>query len=215
MHLLVMAKEPVAGRVKTRLCPPCTAAEAADLAGAALADTLEAVAACGADRRVIALEGRPGPWLPDGFEVVPQQGASLGERLDAAWAEVGGPGIQIGMDTPQVGADLLDHALARLADGASCLLGDAVDGGWWAIGLQRAVPRLFGPVPTSRHDTGARQRARCRALGLAVESLPVRRDVDEAADAVEVALEAPDSRFAAKVRALGALGRWDDEAVIA
>ena len=71
-HVLVMAKSPVPGRVKTRLCPPCTPAEAAALAEAALADTLEAVAACGAGRRILALDGAPGPWLPAGFEVVAQ-----------------------------------------------------------------------------------------------------------------------------------------------
>src|SRR5690606_23084798 len=65
-HLLVMAKAPVAGRVKTRLVPPLSAAEAAAVAEAALADTLEAVAACGAERRVLALDGEPGPWLPEG-----------------------------------------------------------------------------------------------------------------------------------------------------
>ncbi|MEO5678521.1 MAG: glycosyltransferase, partial [Acidimicrobiales bacterium] len=71
---LVLAKEPVAGRVKTRLCPPLTPAEAAAVAEAALADTLAAVARCGADRLVVALDGAPGPWLPAGFEVIPQRG---------------------------------------------------------------------------------------------------------------------------------------------
>ena len=61
VNLLVMAKAPVAGRVKTRLCPPCTPAEAAAIAEAALADTLDAVAACGAGRRIVALDGEPGP----------------------------------------------------------------------------------------------------------------------------------------------------------
>ena len=69
MHLLVMAKAPVAGRVKTRLCPPCTPGEAAGLAEAALADTLDAVLEAGAGRCILALEGEPGPWLPAGFEV--------------------------------------------------------------------------------------------------------------------------------------------------
>lgn len=203
MHVLVMAKEPRPGLVKTRLCPPCTPEEAAGLAEAALADTLEAVVACGADRRVLALDGAPGAWLPEGFEVVAQVQGSLGARLDAAWAHAGGPGVQIGMDTPQVDASLLDAALDRLHGGAECLLGDAPDGGWWAIGLRSPVAELFGPVPASRADTGARQRSRCVQLGLTVEDLPVLNDVDDVADALAVARSAPHTRFARAVRALG------------
>src|SRR4051812_30616875 len=101
-HVLVLAKEPVPGRVKTRLCPPFDHEAAARLAEAALADTLEAVAHCGAERRVLALDGRPGWWLPEGFEVIPQVVGPFDRRLAAAWDATGGPGLQIGMDTPQV-----------------------------------------------------------------------------------------------------------------
>ncbi|GAB2471058.1 hypothetical protein GCM10027162_78090 [Streptomyces incanus] len=69
--LLVIAKEPRPGRVKTRLTPPFTPGQAAELAEAALADTLHAVAATPAARRVLVLDGAPGPWLPPGFDVVP------------------------------------------------------------------------------------------------------------------------------------------------
>src|SRR4051794_19832337 len=112
--LLVMAKAPVPGRVKTRLCPPCTPEEAAAIAAAALADTLEAVSRCAADRRVVALDGDPGAWLPPGLEVIPQRGATFADRLDAAWSAMTGPTLQIGMDTPQVDAALLDDGLDRL-----------------------------------------------------------------------------------------------------
>ncbi|HEY2637380.1 MAG TPA: glycosyltransferase, partial [Solirubrobacteraceae bacterium] len=81
-----MAKAPVAGLVKTRLCPPLSPEEAAAVAEAALADTLAAVGACRADRKIIALDGRPGPWLPEGFDVVPQTGRGLALRLANAWA---------------------------------------------------------------------------------------------------------------------------------
>ena len=90
------------GRVKTRLCPPCRPEEAAEIAAAALADTLDAVPGCSAERRVLALDGEPGRWLPAGFEVIRSSGDGLAERLGAAWAEVDGPCVQIGMDTPQV-----------------------------------------------------------------------------------------------------------------
>ena len=89
--LIVIAKEPVPGRAKTRLCPPCTPDEAAALAEAALRDTFTAVAAAPAPRRVVVLDGRPGPWLPEGFEVIPQRAGGLAERLAGAFDDVGAP----------------------------------------------------------------------------------------------------------------------------
>jgi glycosyltransferase A (GT-A) superfamily protein (DUF2064 family) len=203
-HVLVVAKEPVPGRVKTRLCPPLDPVEAARVAEAALADTLDAVARCGADRRVIALDGRPGPWLPAGIEVVPQVRGALGGRLAAAWRRAGGPGLQLGMDTPQVTPSLLDDALGRLVDGdpRTALLGPAEDGGWWALGLRQWSRGVFDGVPMSTAHTGARQADRLRSLGLAVTTLSVLRDIDTAADAVAVAATAPDTRTAGVVRSL-------------
>ncbi|MDN3242949.1 glycosyltransferase family 2 protein [Glycomyces tritici] len=201
-HLLVLAKAPVAGRSKTRLTPPLTTVEAAAVAEAALADTLEAVAACGADRRILALDGDPGPWLPAGFEVVPQVEGTFNARLAAAWAFAGGPGIQIGMDTPQVTPDLLDAALGVVAGGAEAALGLAEDGGWWALGLARPHPGAFDGVPMSRDDTGALQRKRLEALGLTVADLPVLRDLDDIEDARAVAALAPRTRTARRVRSL-------------
>ena len=87
-HVLVLAKAPLAGKVKTRLCPPYTIEEAAAIAEAALADTLEAVARCQADREVIALDGPPGPWLPPGFELLAQRGQRFDARLANAWSDV-------------------------------------------------------------------------------------------------------------------------------
>ena len=202
-HLLVLAKAPVPGRSKTRLTPPLTPAEAAAVAEAALADTLEAVAGCGADRRILALDGEPGPWLPAGFEVVPQVDGTFNERLAAAWAHAGGPGLQIGMDTPQIDAALLDACLSTVVDGGSdAALGLAEDGGWWALGLTRPHPDAFRGVPMSRDDTGLRQRDQLRSLGLHVADLPVLRDLDDIADARAVAALAPRTRTAATLREL-------------
>ncbi|WP_329377459.1 DUF2064 domain-containing protein [Streptomyces sp. NBC_01351] len=193
--LLVIAKEPVPGRVKTRLTPPFTPGEAAALAEAALADTLEAVAATPAERRVLVLDGRPGPWLPAGFEVVPQSGGDLDERLAAAFAGCAGPALLIGMDTPQVTPELL----APAADWAAydAWFGPAVDGGFWALGLARPDPGLLRGVPMSVPGTGAAQYARLAGAGLRVGRLPVLRDVDTAEDARLVAAEAAGGRFAA------------------
>jgi glycosyltransferase A (GT-A) superfamily protein (DUF2064 family) len=203
-HVLVMAKSPVAGRVKTRLCPPCTPQEAAELAEAALADTLDAVAACGADRRIVALDGAPGPWLPAGFEVVPQVAGPFDRRLAAAWDAAGGPGVQIGMDTPQVTADHLDDALATL-DATPAALGLAVDGGWWAIALRRPDPQVFLGVPMSTTGTGAAQLARLEQLGLDVTRLPSLVDLDTIADLPAVTGSGSAIRTAAQARILGVL----------
>ncbi|MET7289334.1 DUF2064 domain-containing protein [Streptomyces sp. NPDC005573] len=198
--LLVIAKEPLPGRVKTRLTPPYTPADAAALAEAALTDTLHAVAAAPATRRVLVLDGRPGPWLPPGFDVVPQCAGGLDERLADAFAHCDGPALLVGMDTPQVTPALLT------ADFADCdaYFGPADDGGFWALGLARPDPALLRGVPMSTPLTGALQRRRLADAGLRVRELPPLRDVDTAADAALVAALAPHSRFAALVTRLAA-----------
>lgn len=201
-HVLVMAKSPAPGRVKTRLCPPCTPDEAAALAEAALADTLEAVAASGADRRIVALDGAPGPWLPPDFDVVPQIDGPFDRRLAAAWAAAGGPGVQIGMDTPQVTGGLLDEALQALDD-ATAALGFAADGGWWAIGLRRADARVFHDIPMSTSGTGGAQLGRMIDLGLDVTPLPTLVDLDTIADLPAVTADGRAIRTAALARTLG------------
>lgn len=196
-----MAKAPVAGRVKTRLCPPCSPEEAAEVAAAALADTLQSVARCGAERRVVALDGEPGDWLPPGFAVVAQSGGSFNERLRCAWATVRGPCLQIGMDTPQVTPGLLDDAMAAIRPGFA-QLGPAYDGGWWALGLATAQPGAFDGVPMSTSHTCRHQRRRLQQLGMRVEHLPTLRDIDRFDDALEVAGSAPETATSAAVRRL-------------
>ena len=197
--LIVLAKAPRAGRVKTRLCPPCTPAEAAELARAALLDTLAAAPPAG--RRVLVLDGEPGAWLPPGWEVLPQRCGGLGDRLAGAFADVAEPALLVGMDTPQVTPALLAAGLARLAH-ADAVLGPAPDGGYWAIGLRRADRAVFAGVPMSAARTGAVQRARLAALGLRTAELPPLRDVDTIADARLVARAAPAGRFAAALAAI-------------
>jgi uncharacterized protein len=203
VNVIVIAKAPVPGRSKTRLCPPCTPAEAARLAEAALADTLHAVAATPAQRRVVVLDGEPGPWLPDGCEVVAQRGRGLDERLANAFDDVGGPALLIGMDTPQVTPALLSESARRLAV-ADAVLGLALDGGFWALGLRRPDASLIVGVPMSVAHTGRRQRERLRAAALNVGMLSALRDVDRIEDARAVAARVPGGRFA---RALEAIER--------
>ena len=198
VSLLVLAKAPAPGRSKTRLCPPCTPTEAAHLAEAALRDTLEAVVATPAYRHLLVLDGDPGDFVPDGFEVVSQRGDGLDERLAAAFADAGGPAVLVGMDTPQLTPALLVDAVRSLEAGSTdALLGPAVDGGYWAVGLREPDPTVFLGVPMSTPGTLAAQWERLVALGREVGRLPMLRDVDVIDDAWAVAEEAPGSRFAA------------------
>jgi glycosyltransferase A (GT-A) superfamily protein (DUF2064 family) len=216
--VIVIAKEPVPGRVKTRLTPPFTPEQAAALAEAALTDTLDAVAAAPVARRVLALAGTPGPWLPPGFEVIAQRGGGLDERLAAAFDDAafddaafdaaafndghtgGGqlPMLLIGMDTPQVTPELLAEAarplVSRVAD---AVFGPAADGGYWLLGLRAPDPSLLLGVPMSRPGTGRAQLGRLAAGGLRVAMLPELTDVDHAPDAERIASQIPGSRFAA------------------
>lgn len=203
MDLLLLAKEPRPGRVKTRLTPPCSPAEAAAIAEAALADTLAAAVASSADRVVVALDGAPGPWCPPGVAIVDQGRGDLADRLETAWGSTCGPALQIAMDTPQLDSCAIDHALAQLmGEGRDAVLGLAEDGGWWGLGLRRAHPEMFTGIQTSRPDTGARQWARLDLLGLRSGLLPTLRDVDTWDDAVAVAAAAPAGTFAAAVHAV-------------
>ncbi|MEU2615834.1 DUF2064 domain-containing protein [Micromonospora sp. NPDC007271] len=213
--LLVMAKAPVPGAVKTRLCPPATPGEAARIAAAALRDTLDAGRALPGVTPVLALRGRvadaeDGSDLTAalaGWSVLAQRGGDLGDRLANAHADVatawpGRPVLQIGMDTPQLTPGRLLAAVRRL-DLADAVLGPALDGGWWALGLRE--PRqaaALRAVPMSTARTGRRTWAALARRGLRTLALPVLRDVDEWPDALAVAAEAPASRFARQVARL-------------
>lgn len=195
---MVLAKEPLPGKVKTRLIGELTAVEAAALAHAALADTLEAVDDLPAVRRVLVLDGRAGPWLPPGFVVVPQADGGLDRRIAAAFDRVlgpdgyPGPAVLVGMDTPQLGPLLPTVDFA----GHDAVLGLADDGGYWAVGLRQPDPALFHGVPMSEPVTGEAQLERLRGAGLRVRILPPLRDVDTVSDAAAVARAAPGTRFA-------------------
>ncbi len=206
-----MAKAPVPGRVKTRLCPPATPRQAAELAAAALTDTVAAVRRVPATRIVVALDGDPDDELRttlSGTTVIAQRGDSLGERIaavhqDVAELEPGACTVQVGMDTPQLNPAVLDRCLSAMArpDGPDAALGPATDGGWWALGLRD--PRradVLRDVPTSQADTGARTRSALQSSGLRVATLPQLTDIDTMADAYLVARLCPDTHFAAALR---------------
>jgi uncharacterized protein len=182
--MMVIAKTPVAGRVKTRLCPPLSLEQACDVAWACLLDTLDAAALVPAARHVLVLDGEAGPWIPGRFEVIAQRGVGLAERLAAAFCDVDDAGIVIAMDTPHVTVEHLTAGLTALADGADAVLGMAEDGGYWSIGLRRNVDRVevFENVPMSTSQTGEAQRHQLASLGLRTVLLPSYRDIDTMED---------------------------------
>lgn len=204
-RMLVIAKAPVAGRVKTRLGAEIGMAAAAELAAAALLDTVAAcVAAAGPDRCHLALEGDLAEAVHgeeiraalSGWRVTAQRGEGLGERLVAAHADVPGRRVQVGMDTPQVTPELLAEVAARLDD-HDAVLGRAEDGGWWVLALHGAGPAAVLPqVPMSDPRTYDATRAALRADGLAVGDATALRDVDRVEDGHAVAAAAPTTRFA-------------------
>lgn len=202
--IVVLAKSPRPGRVKTRLCPPFTPVQAATLAAAALGDTLRAAHAAPHARVLLALDGPVGPWCPPGTDVVAQDDGDLDHRIAGALRAAGGPAVLVGMDTPQVTPALLSRAVQTLATpGVDAVLGPTADGGYWIIGARVPAPEMVVGVPMSRPDTGHAQQARLDALGWTTAPLPPLVDVDTATDAAYVARTAPTTRFARAFTALG------------
>lgn len=200
--LIVLAKQPVAGRVKTRLTPPFTPDEAAELAGAALTDTLRVVSATPTRGRVLAFEGDPREWLPRGWRHVTQPEGGLDRRIAHAFRATGvGPALLVGMDTPQLTRAHLESFDPSRYDAA---VGRAGDGGYWAIGFRDAsiAERALPGVPMSTAHTGDAQVERLHELGLSVQELDEVDDVDTAADARRIAGLAPGTAFAAALRSL-------------
>ncbi len=205
MQLLVFANEPRPELMDASLSPPWTLGEAAQIREAALADTLETVAATPASRRVLALDGEVGPWLPDSFDVVAQRGGNLGNVLFGAFEDcfhvASDPVILIGMDTPQLTVDHLLSAEMLLDTRADAVIGLTPGGGTWLIGLSRLHPDAFAGIPPRGDDSGTAQLERLGACGYDVALTDELRDVVAADDAVAIAGLCPDRRFAAAVDA--------------
>ncbi|MFH8383755.1 DUF2064 domain-containing protein [Kitasatospora sp. NPDC018058] len=167
-----------------------------------------------AGRRLLVLDGEPGGWLPPGWEVLPQCGGGLDRRLADAFAHAArlaphSPALLVGMDTPQLDAAALAEPLsAARRHGTDAWYGPAADGGFWALGLARPTPglaaRLLHGVPMSTPGTGPALLRRLAQAGLTVRHLPPLTDVDTVEDARQVAVEAPHSRFADRLRAVDA-----------
>lgn len=208
--VLVVAKAPVPGLAKTRLAATLGEQVAADIAAAALLDTLDAVADTPVTHRVVAMTGDlDRACRADeirarlaSFTVVGQRGDGFADRLIHAHADAsalggGQPVVQIGMDTPQVSAELL-AGCARLLRTVPALLGMARDGGWWVLGItDAATAQCLRDVPMSLPETGAVTLAALHDTGISVNLVEELHDVDTIGDVPLVrAACRPSSRFA-------------------
>lgn len=206
--ILIVAKAPVPGQVKTRLTTSFSEVEAADLAAAAFLDTLEtALSVCSV---VVAMTGELKAAMRSAAierelrhaTVLAQRGSTFGERLQNAHHDavhlLTGAVFQVGMDTPQITAAQFKAALTALSITDS-VLGPAADGGWWGLGLHNARGAdTLRDVPMSSAHTGAATRAALEGCGLRVGELAMLTDVDHPDDVDDVARRcAPGSRFAA------------------
>ncbi|BDN80792.1 MULTISPECIES: TIGR04282 family arsenosugar biosynthesis glycosyltransferase [Mycobacterium] len=212
--LLVVAKAPEPGLAKTRLAATVGDQTAADIAAAALLDTLDAVAATPAASRVVALTGdlanaARGAEIRrrlESFTVIGQRGDDFADRLANAHADAadGYPVLQVGMDTPQISAALLAECARRLFE-TSAVLGFAVDGGWWVLGVHTpAAAECLRGVPMSQPNTGELALKALREGGIDVATVQPLADVDVVADvAVVRGACGPDSRFARVTRLAG------------
>lgn len=212
--VLVVAKAPVPGRAKTRLAATVGDRVAADIAAAALLDTLDAVAAAPVASRVVALTGELGVVANaaeirrrlESFTVITQRGSDFADRLANAHADTadGYPVLQIGMDTPQVTAELLAHCARQLRQ-SPAVLGLATDGGWWVLGVRTpATAACLRSVPMSQPDTGALTLKALQHNGIEVSLVPELTDFDVVDDVAAVRDACgPASRFAKVTRAAG------------
>ena len=196
----LIAKTPQPGRVKTRLCPPCTPIEAADLAALLLTHAIDAIRqavqlSLPPIRPAILLDGEPGSWIPDGWHTVQQRGGGLDERLANGLLDLGQHTLVMAMDSPEVTATDIVDAVTKLGQ-RDVVLGPTHDGGYWCIGAKIPVPQLTLGVPMSQPSTFDAQCQRVRELGLALGLAATHDDVDTFADALRVAQRLPGSPFA-------------------
>jgi uncharacterized protein len=190
--LAIMAKVPMPGEVKTRLCPPLTPDQAAGLARCFLQDRVEQIAGIETAAPIVAFAPAERAdalrrLLPGRVRLVPQSGADLGARLDRVLTDLlaeGAPGaIAVDADSPSLPTAFLRQACADLLDGtAEVVLGPCEDGGYYLIGLRAPAPELFRAMPWSTPAVLEETLARVRRLGRRLVLLPPWFDVDRGED---------------------------------
>lgn len=198
--LVVMAKAPAPGEVKTRLCPPLSPDQAATLARCFLEDRVEQLRTIEAGEAVVAFtpagrEAELRAWLGPGVRLVPQAGTDLGARLDRVLTDLLAEGYAgaaaVDADSPTLPTAFLHRACAHLlADAADLVVGPTEDGGYYLIGLRAPAPALFRDMPWSTAAVFDETVARARRLGLRLGVLPAWFDVDRGADLARLAASA-------------------------
>jgi len=192
--LAVMTKAPLAGKVKTRLTPPLTAAESAALNICFLRDTSAAILSAttkGPARGIgvftpLGAEGAYQDILPDKFELVPQRGEEFGDRLASAVEDLLQVGFEsvclINSDSPTVPAECFREAteVLRQTDD-TVVLGPSDDGGYYLIGLKKLHRALFENIDWSTERVLSQTIERAVQLDLKVHLLPAWYDVDDRA----------------------------------
>lgn len=190
--LIIFAKEPRPGRVKTRLSPPLSPEEAAQLYHSFLQDILEEMARVPEIRLSLAFSPLGAQAFfrrlaPPGADLFPQEGADLGERMarafDRGFAAGFGPVVLRGSDVPDLPAAAVSEAREVLATSqAQVVLGPCPDGGYYLVGLAEPQPRLFQGPAWSSSTVLADTLLLVRQLGLRVHLLPRWPDIDTYAD---------------------------------
>lgn len=189
--LAIMTKAPRAGHVKTRLVPPLTHDEAAQLSGCFLRDTADEIArAFGATARGIGVYTPVGAEttyidiLPEHFELLAQHGDGFGERLTNAVEDLFRIGFAsvclIDSDSPTVSAAIYSKAVELMGmNGDRVVLGPSDDGGYYLIGLKQDHRRLFEKIDWSTERVLEDTKRRASELGLEIKLLPTCYDVDD------------------------------------
>jgi len=190
--LIIVAKKPEPGRTKTRLSPPLNGEQAAELYHRFLLDTLELMRQVEIAQPILAYtpdEAKPffQGIAPDGFELVPQVGPDLGERLHNVLSGCLQNGyrqaVVMDSDSPTLPVDTLRQAFDLLDDpGVDVVLGPCEDGGYYLIGIKQPCAALFRGIPMSTPQVAAETLQRAHEQGLRVASLPPWYDVDLYAD---------------------------------
>lgn len=181
-----MAKAPVPGAVKTRLCPPYTFEEAAELYGCFLLDTFDLVTQLQGVTVVIAYHPPGAEDLFRGlastaFQLLPQRGKSLADRLKSAFGQLFSLGyeqvVAIGADSPTLPPVYIKRSFELLTR-ADLVLGPSVDGGYYLIGMKVPHPELFQGVAMGTERVLSQTLERARRANPRISLLPRWYDVD-------------------------------------
>ena len=186
-RLVLFAKRPRAGRVKTRLVPPLTGEQALRLYTAFVEDQLRFLESMVTPGLLVELAA-DGPWGPDDppttLSIVEQGSGDLGGRMHRAFARSHAGGTErtviVGADSPTLPASLVEAALGRLSAGASAVVSPAEDGGYVLIGMGRPVPELFTGVPWGGPEVMAVTRERAHRAAVDLAEIDGWYDVDDA-----------------------------------